>query len=85
MEKFTYTIREENGIHARPAGLFVSKVKEKSDKVTIDFNGKAADGKRLISVMGLGVKQNDTVTVTVEGENEKDTARELLEFMQNNL
>lgn len=85
MEKFTYTIKEENGIHARPAGLFVSRVKETGDKVIVELSGKSADGRRLISIMGLGVKQNDEITVTVEGENEKETASALKEFMQNNL
>ena len=40
MKKFTYTIKDSVGIHARPAGLLAKKAKEFESVVTIDKNGK---------------------------------------------
>ncbi len=85
MKTFTYTVQDEVGIHARPAGMLVNKVKELGCKVTVEREGKSADASRLFSVMSLAIKHGDTVTVTVEGENEETAAKELTDFFENNL
>ncbi len=85
MKKFNYTIRDEVGIHARPAGLLVNAAKSTGCKVTIEKDGKSADACKLFSVMSLGVKCGDTLTVSVEGENEDAALTALEEFFRNNL
>ena len=48
-------------------------------------NGKTCDLRKLMALMGMGVKQGDEVTVQVEGPDE-DAAFEALEkFFQENL
>ena len=69
MEKFNYEIADVGGLHARPAGLLVQC-------------GKQADAKRLFSVMGLGAKQGDTLTVTVEGVSEQRDAAQMQSFLK---
>ena len=68
MKSFTYTITDEVGIHARPAGLLVKEAKKYGSVVRIEKEGKSAEAGKLMALMGLGVKKGDTVTVTVEGE-----------------
>ncbi len=36
MKQFTYTIKDELGVHARPAGLLVKLAKKYASKVTIE-------------------------------------------------
>ena len=68
MRKFIYTIQDANGVHARPAGLLVKAAKALDSTITLEnAAGKSAVATKLIAVMGLGIKQGDTVTVTVEG------------------
>ena len=67
MKTFTYTIKDEMGIHARPAGLLVKEVKATGSKITIESGGKSADASKLLAVMGMGVKCGSEVTVLVEG------------------
>ena len=43
MKTFQYVIKDEVGIHARPAGLLVKEVKKYQSKVTIEGNGKKSD------------------------------------------
>lgn len=75
MISFDYMINDEMGLHARPVGLVVKSVTPyKSAAVTITHKGLTADAKRMFKVMALQVKQGDTITVTVEGENEQDIA-----------
>ncbi|MFR9190947.1 MAG: HPr family phosphocarrier protein [Anaerotruncus massiliensis (ex Togo et al. 2019)] len=52
---------------------------------TISVNGKSADGKRLFALMGLGVKQNDEITVAVDGEREVEAAEAIKKFLAENL
>ena len=70
MKSFSYTVKDELGIHARPAGMLVKEVKNFQSKVTLEKDGKSVDASRLMAVMGMGVKKNQTVTVTVEGDDE---------------
>ena len=86
MKKFEYTVKEANGIHARPAGLLVKAAKELDSTITLEnVAGKAAAATKLMAVMGLGIKQGDTVTVTVEGGDEEASATAMKKFFNENL
>ncbi len=86
MKQFTYTITDPVGIHARPAGLLVKAVKALDSAVTIaKADGKSAGGAKLMALMGLGIKQGETVTVTLEGSSEEADAASLEQFFKDNL
>ena len=85
MKTFSYTIKDEVGIHARPAGLLVKKAKEYDSVITLEKDGKTAAATKLMAVMGMGVKCGDTVKVSAEGPDEERAAIELESFFQNNL
>lgn len=86
MKKFEYTINDPVGIHARPAGLLVKAAKTVSSTVTIvTADGRTAAASRLMALMGLGIKQGDTVSVVIEGENEEADAAVMEQFFRDNL
>lgn len=85
MKEFDYTIQDALGIHARPAGQLVKVVKGFSSKVTLHKDGKAVDATRLMSLMGMGVKQGDALHLTVEGEDEAAACEALQKFFTENL
>ena len=86
MKKFEYTITDPVGIHARPAGLLVKAAKALDSTVTIEkAGGKSAAATKLMAVMGLGIKQGDTVSVTVEGGSEDTNAATMEQFFKDNL
>ena len=86
MKTFDYIITDEVGIHARPATLLAKKAKEMSATITlVNKDGKSAEAKKLMAVMGLGIKKGETVTVNVEGENEDAVAAEMETFFKENL
>ena len=78
MKHFCYSIKNELGIHARPAGLLVKVAEPFCSAVCVMKGDKPADAKRLFELMSLTVKCGDNVTVTCEGEDE-DAAAEALE------
>ena len=85
MKEFTYTIRDELGIHARPAGLLVREVKTLDSTVTIRKGEQSVDARRLIALMGMGIRQGDTITVSICGGDEEHAEACLKEFFQTNL
>lgn len=86
MKQFTYTITDPVGIHARPAGLLVKAAKALDSTVTIaKADGKFAAATKLMALMGLGIKQGETVTVTIEGGSEDANAAAMEQFFQENL
>lgn len=86
MRSFNYTITDAAGIHARPAGQIVKEAKGLVSTVTITANGKSADAKKLMMLMGLGIKQGTDVTVSAEGADEEEAVIKLEKcFRENNL
>jgi len=85
MKEFTYTITDEQGIHARPAGMLVKQAAKYMSTIKIVKGQKSADAKRLFGLMGLGVKTGEDVTVTVEGADEDIAVKELETFFEENL
>lgn len=85
MKSFSYTVKDELGIHARPAGMLVKEVKNFQSKVTLEKDGKSVDASRLMAVMGIGVKKDQTVTVTVEGDDEDAACDAIKAFFETNL
>lgn len=83
MQQFTYTIKDKDGIHARPAGILIKAAKAYKSKITIETQGKTADLKGgIFALMGLGIRCGWDVTVTIEGEDENVAVVELNEVFQ---
>ena len=83
MIKFTYTVRDKNGIHARPAGALMNCAKKYTSDVTVTLSREGetglrkADAKRLLSIMGLGARLGDVLEFTVSGVDENEAAAEI--------
>ena len=84
MKSFDYVITDPVGIHARPAGILVKELKKYASAVTIKKGEKAVNCAKLMALMGMGIKQGDTVTVTIEGADEDAAAAAIEEFFKAN-
>ena len=85
MIRFDYTIKDSLGIHARPAGGIAKIAKGFDSSITIFKGIKFASASKLMALMGLGVKQGDTITVTIEGGDEAAAEKLIREFLEENL
>ena len=85
MRTFTYTIKDELGIHARPAGMLAKTAKAVDSEITITKGEKTVGATKLMALMGLGVKCGDTITVTANGGNEDAALEEMKSFLEANL
>jgi phosphocarrier protein len=86
MKSFDYTITDEIGIHARPAGILVKEAKNYQSTITLTTAaGKSADVRKLMALMALAVKHGDTVTISAEGADEDTAIAAMEEFFKANL
>lgn len=85
MKEFKYVIKDEIGIHARPAGMLAKEAKGYKSKITVGKEGRTAEATKLMAVMGLGVKCGNTVEVMIEGEDEELAFENIKAFFEANL
>lgn len=85
MKTFEYVIKDELGIHARPAGLLVKEAKKYESKIVLSKEGKTAEATKLIAVMGMAVKCGQTVQVEVSGNDEEAAFEGMKAFFEENL
>lgn len=85
MASFTYTIKDELGIHARPAGMLAKEAMKWKSAIIMDNGTKKADAKRLMAVMSMGVKMGQVVTISAEGEDEAACIQAIEKFFKENL
>ena len=91
MKEFQYTVKDACGIHARPAGLLVKvavlakPLATLTSTATLEKGGKTCDLRKLMALMGMGVKQGDTVTIKVEGDDEAACAEAIQKFLSENV
>lgn len=85
MVSFKFVVNDKMGLHARPAGLLVKEAAKCTGKVTIRKGEKTGDAKRIFNVMGLSIKADEEVVITVEGDREKEEAAALEEFIKENI
>ena len=85
MKQFTYTIKDENGIHARPAGILAKEAQKFTSVINLTANGRSVSIRKLLALMGMGVKQGDEIMITAEGADENEAIAKLEAFMKKNL
>lgn len=85
MKTFEYTIKDEVGLHARPAGMLTKLAQGCSSDIKIVLNGKTADAKRLFSVMALGAKKDQKLEFEITGAQEQEDFAKLQEFCEQNI
>lgn len=85
MKTLSYTITDEQGIHARPAGELVKVAKTFTCEIKIGKDEKMVDCKKIFGIMGLGAKKGETVNLSFSGEDEEQALTAVEEFLKANL
>ena len=80
----TTTITDPVGIHARPAAKFAQAATASDCTVTIaKQGGNPVPAGSILSIMGLGIKQGDSVVIDVQGADDETVADNLLNILVN--
>lgn len=71
-ETITLTIRNRDGLHARPAALLVRLVNCFDASVTVSDGAASANAKSILGIMALGISHGSRVTFTAQGRDARD-------------
>ncbi len=85
MLSFEFTVKDELGIHARPAGMLVKEAKLYDSKITIVKGEKKVEATKLMGIRSMGIKQGETILVEVEGGDEAATLEGIKTFFETNV
>lgn len=58
---------DPSGLHARPAARFVQAASRFTSRIVIRQDGREADAKSLIAILGLTVRPSSQITLAAEG------------------
>jgi len=68
--KKDFVISNDQGVHARPATLLVSRANQFECDITLEYDGEKVDLKSIMGVLSLGINRGSLVTIEAKGEDE---------------
>jgi phosphocarrier protein HPr len=71
------TIENRNGLHARPAALFVKTSSRFRSEVWVEKDGEKVNGKSIMGLMMLAAGKGSVLRVTAEGDDATLVMQEL--------
>ncbi|XOQ17205.1 MAG: Phosphocarrier protein HPr [Sporanaerobacter sp.] len=85
LEKRKVVLKNEAGLHARPAAMFVQTANKYLCDVYIELDKKRVNGKSIMGVMSLGVFQGEEISIITKGEDEKEAMEDLMDLIENRI
>lgn len=74
----TAVVRNELGLHARPAALFVQLASRFASDIALSKNGVEVNGKSIMGVMMLAAERGSTLEIRASGDDEQRAVSELV-------
>lgn len=84
MQKFTYTIKNEIGVHVKPASDLSKAAEKYMSKIFITKDGNSADATKILAIMSLKISYKDKITVTAMGEDDAVAIEGMKKFIKEN-
>ena len=77
-------IRNEEGLHARPATEIAKNANQYSCDIKFDVQGKEYNAKSVLNIMSAGIKNNTQIKIICDGVDEEQALTGVLETFKNN-
>lgn len=71
VKSFKHNIKDELGLHARPASVLVTEAKKYNSKIMVTSKDKTVDATSMIYLMTMAVKHGEEITIDIEGDDEE--------------
>jgi phosphocarrier protein HPr len=85
MPEATVKLQNPTGLHARPAKVFARAAAATAADVTVTKDGRAVNGKSVLSVLTLDCHQGDEIVIRTEGEGADAALAELVQLVESGL
>jgi len=71
----------KQGLHARPAAMFVQIVQKYDSEITVQKGDEKVNGKSIMGILMLGVQHKNTIRVVADGKDSQQVMSELEEYL----
>lgn len=88
MEQREVEVKNEHGLHARPAALFVQTAARYSSRITLrnlSRDGREVNAKSIMEVLTAGVDQGSRIQLAADGEDAREAVQALAELIEGGL
>ena len=79
------TIKNNVGLHARPATFFIQKANSYASSIWIQKDDRRISAKSLLGVLSMGITGGMTITLIADGPDETEEMNGLEELVSNSL
>lgn len=80
----TITIKNAEGLHARPASEIVKSATQYTSSIQLDVNGNKYNAKSVLNIMSAGIKNSTEITVICDGVDEEKALEGLVKTLKEN-
>ena len=78
------TVKNQVGLHARPATFFIQKANEYKASIWVEKEERKVNAKSLLGVLSLGITKGTTINLIADGVDEEDAIDGLVELITAN-
>ncbi|MBE6564385.1 MAG: HPr family phosphocarrier protein [Ruminococcaceae bacterium] len=75
------TVKNNVGLHARPATFFIQKANSYKCSIWVEKDDRRVNAKSLLGVLSLGIVNGMTITLIADGADEKEAVDGLTELV----
>ena len=79
------TVKNEVGLHARPATYFIQKANEFKSGIWVEKEDRRVNAKSLLGVLSLGIVGNTAIRVIADGADEEAAVEALVKLVESGL
>lgn len=82
MYRAEVAIKNESGLHARPASMFVKEASRFKSDIKVIKNDKEYNAKSIMGILSMGTVRGDTITISADGFDEKIAVEALIKLVE---
>ncbi|MFC1646058.1 HPr family phosphocarrier protein [Candidatus Omnitrophota bacterium] len=79
--KTTVVVNGKQGLHARPAAIFVQIASKFDSKITVTKDEQEVNGKSIMGILMLAAEKGSEIQITAEGDDAKEAIESLEELV----
>ncbi|MDK2919889.1 MAG: phosphocarrier protein HPr [Candidatus Petromonas sp.] len=85
MIKKEFEIKNNLGLHARAAALFVQTTNKFASDIFVEKDNQKVNAKSIMGIMALGVPKNSKIVIAIDGVDEKEAMEKLTKLINEDL
>ena len=75
-------VKNQVGLHARPATFFIQKANEFKSSIWVEKEDRRVNAKSLLGVLSLGIMGGTTIRILAGGSDEEQAVEELVKLVE---